>query len=49
MRPRFRVPNNKRYFHTKTITDKRDMAILKRKIEVLNRKKDKKEFEKHFY
>jgi len=45
MRPRYRVPKNKRYFHTVPKIDKRDMTILKRKIEIITRKKEKKEVE----
>ena len=45
MRPRYRIPNNKQYFHTTPKIDKRDMTILKRKIESINRKKDKNEIE----
>lgn len=45
MRPRYRIPNNKQYFHTVRKIDKRDMTILKRKIETITRKKDKKEIE----
>ena len=45
MRPRYRIPNNKKYFHTAPKIDKRDMTILKRKIESINRKKDKNEIE----
>lgn len=45
MRTRSRLPRNKRYFHTKPKMDKRDIAILKKKILILNQKKKKKEFE----
>jgi hypothetical protein len=46
MRPRYRAPFNRRYFHKKQIINKKDSVFLKAKIEVLNRKKIKKEFEK---
>lgn len=49
MRPKYRVPHNKRFFHTKPKMDKRDMIILKRKIDVLNRIKDKKDSEEHLH
>jgi len=42
MKPRYRTPQNKRYFHTKPKMDKRDMAILKKKIELIHQKKNKK-------
>ena len=38
MRPRARRPINRRYFHKKPKIDKRDMAILKKKIGDLNLK-----------
>jgi len=47
MRPRYRPPRNKRYFHTKPKIDNRDMAILKRKIEVIKQKNNKKENKEH--
>ena len=43
MRPRYRSPRNRRYFHTKPKIDKRDMSILKRKIESIEQKKGKKD------
>jgi len=45
MRPRARRPINRRYFHKKPKIDKRDMAILKKKIGDLNLKKHKKMLE----
>ncbi len=45
MRPRYRIPNNKQYFHKVPKIDKRDMTILKRKIEIIARKNEKKEIE----
>ena len=46
MRPRYRPPLNKRYFHKKQIINKKDMVFLKERIDVLNKKKIKKELEK---
>jgi len=46
MRPRYRPPLHKRYFHKKQIINKKDMVFLKERIEVLNKKKIKKELEK---
>jgi hypothetical protein len=48
MRPRYRSPRNRRYFHTKPKIDKRDMSILKRKIESIEQKKDKKNIKERF-
>ena len=48
MKPTYKPPLNRRYFHTKPKIDKRDIAILKRKIEHINQKKDKKELEERF-
>ncbi len=48
MRSRYRPPIKRRYFHTKPRIDKRDMTVLKRKIEVIKQKKGKKEIEEHF-
>lgn len=45
MRPRYRPPINKKYFHTKPIIDNRDMTILKRKIEIIKQKKNHKELD----
>ena len=45
MRPRYKTPNNKQYFHKVQKIDNRDMTILKRKIEIINRKNEKKEIE----
>lgn len=39
MRPHYQQPCNKRYFHTKLKMDKRDMATLKKKIQLIQRKK----------
>lgn len=46
MRPRYKLPLNKKYFHTKRKIDKKDMIFLKNKIEIIKQKKIKKELEK---
>ena len=43
MRPRYKTPMNRRYFHTKRKVDKKDLNYLKKKIEVINKKKIKEE------
>ena len=48
MRPRYKPPLKRRYFHTKPKIDNRDMTILKRKIQVIKQKKNKKEPEEHY-
>jgi hypothetical protein len=45
MRPRFKPPMNKRYFHKKRKIDKKDMAYLKKKIEFMKQKKKKDKLE----
>ena len=45
MRPRYKPPLKRKYFHTKRKIDKKDMAFLKKKIEVMQQKKIKKELE----
>ena len=45
MRPRYKPPMNKKYFHTKRKVDKNDLNFLKKKIEKINKKKIKREFE----
>ena len=42
MRPGTKIPLNKKYFHTKSKLDKRDLTSLKRKVGSLNIKKYKK-------
>jgi hypothetical protein len=42
MRPRYKPPRHKRYFHTKPRIDNRDMAILKKKIFTIKQKNKKK-------
>lgn len=46
MRSRSRPGLNRRYFHTNPRIDKRDMNVVKKKIEALHQKKIKKELEK---
>lgn len=46
MRPRYKPPLKRRYFHKKQIINKKDIAFLKKRIEVLNKKKIRKELEK---
>ena len=45
MRPRYKPPLKKKYFHTKRKTDKKDMISLKNKIEIIHQKKVKRELE----
>ena len=45
MRPRYKPPLKKRYFHTKRKIDKKDMAVIKKKIAIINQKRLKKELE----
>ena len=45
MRPRYRPPLTKKYFHTKPKVDNKDLAFLKRKIETIKQKKIKKEYD----
>lgn len=39
MRSAYQPPQDKKYFHTKQKMDKRDMATLKKKIQMIHRKK----------
>ena len=39
MRPRFKPPMNRRYFHTKRKIDDKDIVLIKKKVEKLKRKK----------
>ena len=39
MRPTKRNPNNRRYFHSKPKRDKKDIAVLKKKLQNINNKK----------
>ena len=45
MRPRYKPPVNKKYFHTKRKIDNKDISVLKKKIEILNQSKNKKRLE----
>ena len=49
MRPTYRPPCKKRYFHTKPKMDKRDIGILKRKIALMKQKKDKRDIEERLF
>jgi hypothetical protein len=48
MRSHYQQPRNKRYFHTKSKMDKRDMASLKKKIQLIQRKKTIRKCEDRF-
>jgi hypothetical protein len=41
MRPHYQQPRDKQYFHTKPKIDKRDMAALKKKTLLSQRKKNR--------
>jgi hypothetical protein len=45
MRPRYKPPMNKKYYHSKRIVDKSDLNFLKKKIEKINKIRIKKEFD----
>ncbi len=45
MRPRAKLPVNRRYFHTKRKMDKKDIAVLKKKIDNVHQTKALKELE----
>lgn len=38
MRPRYKTPNNKKYFHTNPKIDKKDVTFTKRKNEIVREK-----------
>jgi hypothetical protein len=40
MRSSYQPPRDKQYFHTKPKIDKRDMAALKKKVHLIQRKKN---------
>ena len=40
MRSSYQPPRDKQYFHTKPKMDKRDMAIVKKKVQRIQRKKN---------
>jgi len=46
MRPRYKPPIQRKYFHKKRKIDNKDMSYLKKRIAHLNQKKIKKELEK---
>jgi hypothetical protein len=46
MRPRYKPPLQKKYFHKKRKIDKKDMSYLKKRISILNQKNIKRELEK---
>ena len=46
MRPTTKTPNNKRYFHTNPKRDKKDIAVLKKKLQNINNKKLDKQINK---
>jgi|GEM_PF-1171495 len=48
MRPHYQQPRDKQYFHTKPKMDKRDMAALKKKTSLINRKKNIIRYEERF-
>jgi hypothetical protein len=48
MRPHYQPPRDKQYFHTKPKMDKRDMATLKKKILLIQRKKNIRKYEERF-
>jgi hypothetical protein len=39
MRSSYQPPRDKKFFHTKPKMDKRDMATVKKKVQVIQRKK----------
>jgi hypothetical protein len=49
MRPHYQPPRDKQYFHTKPKIDKRDMAALKKKILLIERKKKKIKYEERIF
>ena len=45
MRPRYKPPLKRRYFHSKPKIDKKDMVFVKNKIDTLHYKRIKQELE----
>jgi len=45
MRSAYQSPRDKKYFHRKPKIDKRDMAILKKKVQLVQRKKNNNRYE----
>lgn len=48
MRPHYQPPRDKQFFHTKPKIDKRDMAALKKKTLLIQRKKHLMRYEERF-
>lgn len=48
MRPHYQQPRDKQYFHTKPKMDKRDMAVLKKKIQLIQQKKTIRKYEERY-
>jgi hypothetical protein len=49
MRPHYRPPRDNQYFHTKPKIDKRAMAALKKKIQIIQRKRSMRKYEERIY
>jgi hypothetical protein len=49
MRPHYRPPRDKQYFHTQPKIDKRTMGALKKKIQIIQRKKSMRKYEERIY
>lgn len=45
MRPRHKPPLNRKFFHSKRKLDKKDINVIKKKIQSINNKKTKRELE----
>jgi hypothetical protein len=48
MRPHYQPPRDKKFFHTKPKIDKRDMVALKKKTQLIQRKKKLSHSEERF-
>ena len=46
MRPRYKPPVQRKFFHKKRKVDRKDMSYLKKRIANLNQKKTKRDLEK---
>jgi hypothetical protein len=46
MRPNYKPPINRRFFHSKRRVEKNDLNFLKKKIEIMNKNKIKKEYDR---
>jgi hypothetical protein len=42
LRPTYKTPLNKRYFHKKRIIEKQDISEIKRNLEIIKKKSQKK-------